>query len=78
MVDIGIKSEDGIGVIKGAEELAANLVHSGLVELEIVPRLSVREHIPSQSIGAVSVESLERIHRVAQSLRHLVAILIED
>ena len=76
-VDIGIKGENRIRVVEGSEELAANLVHPGLVELQVIPRLCVREHIPAKGIGAIGIESLERIHCIAKSLRHLLTLLIE-
>ena len=76
-VDVGIKREERVGVVESAEELAADLVNTGLVETQVVPRLGIRKHIPAESVGAVLVEFLERIHGIAEALAHLVAVLVE-
>ena len=76
-VDICVQREERVRVVQGAEELAANLVHAGLVELEVVPGLGVGEHVPAKGIGPISIQSPERIHGVAEPLGHLVAVLVQ-
>ena len=78
LVDVGIKREHRITVIERAEELAADLDDTRLVELEVIPGLGVGEHIPAQGIGAVGVKRLERIDGVAETLGHLVTVLVKD
>ncbi len=38
-VDVGVEGEERVGVVERAEKLAAHLVHTLAVELEVVPRL---------------------------------------
>ena len=37
-VDVGVEAEERVGVVEGAEELAAHLVDTCGVKLEVVPR----------------------------------------
>ena len=76
-VDVGVEGEEGVGVVERAEELAAHLVHAVAVELEVVPRLRVRNHVPPRGVGAVGREDVEGVDGIAQTLRHLVAVLVE-
>ena len=76
-VDVGIKREKAVRIVKRTEELAAHLVHTLDVELEIVPRLGVRDHVPAHGVRAVLLDHLERVDGVAQPLAHLVAVLVE-
>ena len=76
-VDVGIKREKAVRIVKRAEELAAHFVHALDVELKIVPRLGIRDHVPAHGVRAVLLNHLERIDGVAQPLAHLVAVLVE-
>ncbi len=76
-VHIGIESKETVCIVERAEELAAHLVHALGVELEVIPRTGVGEHIPAHRVGTVLVECSKRIHRIAQPFRHLVAVLIQ-
>ena len=67
-LDVRVQREEGVGVVQGAEELAAHFVHAVLVELEVVPRLSVGQHVPAEGVGAVTVQRVERVHGVAPFL----------
>ena len=77
-VYIGIKGEERIGIVKGSEELPPHLIHPGLIELQVIPRLGIGQHIPPERIRAVFVQSLERIHGIPETLAHLVPVLVED
>ena len=76
-VDIGIEGEERVGVVERAEELTATLINAIDIELEVIPRLRVRDHIPARSVGAVLLEHIEWVDTVTEALRHLVTILIE-
>ena len=67
-VNVCIPCKEGVCVIQGAEELAADITHAALVKLEVVPGLCVGEHIPAEGIGPVIIQSLERIHGVSKAL----------
>ena len=60
------------------EELALDLGDAIRIEFEVVPRLGVRNHVPAGRVGPVLAQGLERINGIAQSLGHLLAVLIED
>ena len=77
-IDVGIQGEEIVGVVQRAEELSLNLGDAVRIEFEVVPRLSVGNHVPAGRVGAVLAQGLERIHGVAQSLGHLLAVLIQD
>ena len=76
-VHIGIKGKERICVVQRTEELPAYFIHASFIELEVVPWLGVREHVPSQCIRSVFIQSLERINCVPEPLAHLVSVLIE-
>ena len=61
-----------------AKKLALDLCDAVRIEFEVVPRLSVGNHVPTGRVGTVLTQRLERIYGVAQSLGHLLAVLIED
>ena len=67
-VNVCIPCKEGVSVIQGAEELAADIAHAALVKLEVVPGLCVCEHVPAEGIGPVIIQSLERIHGVSKAL----------
>ena len=76
-VHVGVEGEERVGVVERSEEFAAHFVDAVPVELEVVPRLRVGDHVPARRVGSVGVEHLERIDGVAQAFRHLVAVLVQ-
>ncbi len=76
-VDIGIKGKETVSIVERSEELALHFGDAFLVELEIVPRLRIDDHVPARGVGTVLVDGLERIHGVAQAFGHLVAVLVQ-
>ena len=76
-VHIGIESEEGVGVVQRSEELAAHLLHTVHVKLQVVPRRRVGNHIPAQGVRAILLDGREGVYRIAQALRHLVSVLVE-
>ena len=76
-IHVGIEGEEAIGVVEGAEELTADLVHTFWVELQVLPWAGVGEHVPAHRICSVLVECAEWINCVAKAFGHLVAVLIE-
>src|SRR6185437_517910 len=47
-------------------------------EAVAVPRLLGREEVPAEGVGAIAVEHLPGLDRVALGLGHLLALLVED
>ena len=76
-VNIGVQREKVVGVEQRAEEFALHFADAGLVELEVVPRGGVGDHVPAGRVGTVFVDDLERIDSVAQTFGHLVAVFVE-
>src|SRR6185312_6508823 len=60
------------------QELAQRLADRLQREAVAVPRLLGGEEVPAQRVGAVAVDDLPRLDRVAQRLGHLAAVLVED
>ena len=77
MIYISVKRKERIGVIEGAKEFTAHFIHAFRIELEVLPRAGVRQHIPAYGIGTVGIECAERIDGIAETFGHLVAVLIE-
>ena len=75
---IGIESKETVGVIEGAEELAAHLIDSFGVELKVLPWAGVGEHIPAHGVGAIGIECPKGIDGIAEAFGHFVAVFIED
>src|SRR5690606_7599380 len=59
------------------EKLTAYLLNAFLVKLEVVPRSCIADHVPACGVGAVFFDGFERIYGIAQTLGHLVAILVK-
>ena len=67
LVDVGVQGEEGVGVVEGAEELAAHLVDASLVKLQVVPWLRVGDHIPTHGIGTVFLDGTKRVDGITQT-----------
>ena len=52
--------------------------HTIHIKFEVVPRLCVGDHIPSNGIGPIFGHGFERIDGVAEAFAHLVAVFIEN
>ncbi len=76
-VDVGVEREETVGVVECTEKLTAALIHTVGVELQVIPRLRVGEHVEAHGVGAIFVDHLEWVGDVAHMLRHLVALGIE-
>ena len=76
-IHIGIKGEEAIRIIQRSEELTADLIHAFGVELQILPRTRVGQHIPAHGVGAILRQRAKRINRVTQAFRHLSTLLIQ-
>ena len=76
-IDIGIQGKETVGVVKGAEQFAAHLVNSFHVKFKVVPRLAVGNHIPAGGIRTLFLQGLEGVNAIAQTFRHLVAVLVK-
>ena len=77
LVDVGIQGEEGVGVVEGAEELAAHFVDTSFVEFQVVPRLRVGNHVPTHGVGTILLDGTERVDGIAQAFGHLVAVLVK-
>ena len=76
-VEVGVGGKEFIGVVERAEELTDDVRDALLVELQVVPRAGVGNHVPPDGIGAVLADGAEGIDGIAQSLRHLGAVLVK-
>ena len=76
-IDIGIEREEAISIVERTEELTTYLIDALNIEFQVIPRLRVRDHIPTNCISTILIHNLERIDGVTQTLRHLVTVLIE-
>ena len=72
-VHVGIEGKEAIGVIEGAEELTAHLIHTFGIELEVLPRSRIGHHVPPNSVCSVGIECAEGIHGITQTFGHLIA-----
>ena len=77
LINIGVKGKEGVGVVQSSKELATHFINACLVKLQVVPRLRVGDHIPTHGVGTVFLDDAERVDGVAQTFRHLVAVLVE-
>jgi hypothetical protein len=78
VVHICIEGKERVGVEEGSEKLAAGLLHTIYIKLQVIPGSGIGNHIPAQRVGTELFDGLERINRIPQPLRHLVAILVEN
>ncbi len=67
-VDIGIERHEGVCVVDCGEELARRLLHTLVVEFQVIPRRRVGNHIPAHRVGAIGLDCIKRIHGVAETL----------
>ena len=77
MIYIGIECKESICVIERSEELTAYFIHAFGVELEVLPRTGIGQHIPAYGVSSVFVQCTERIYRIAQTFGHLIAVLVK-
>ena len=77
-VDVGIHREERIRLNEFAEECAARFEHTFCVELQIVPRRRVGNHVPAHGIGAVFLDCAEGIDGIAQTLRHFLTVFVQN
>ena len=77
-IDVGIECKELVGIEERAEEFAAHFYYAFWVELEVVPRRSICNHIPTERIGTISLDGAKGIDSIAQALRHLLAVLGKD
>ncbi len=77
-VHVGVERKKSVGVVKGSEELALHLGDAVGVKLEVVPGLCVGQHVPAQGVAAVLRHRLKGVDGVAEALRHLLAVLVEN
>ena len=77
-VRVGVRDEERVDVPEGQQELANDLVEGLERHPTIRPRRPVREEEPAERVGAVTIEDLERVDAVAERLRHLPAVGVED
>ena len=78
VVGVGVQHVEAVGVPQLEHELAHRLADRLQREAVAVPRLLGGEEVPAQRVGAVAVDDLPRLDRVAQRLGHLAAVLVED
>ena len=72
-----IQGQEVVGVVQGSEELPLHLPDARHVELEVVPRLGVGDHVPAGGVRPVFGQRLEGVHRVAKALGHLLAVFVQ-
>ena len=77
VIHIRIEGEEAISVIERSEELTTHFIDTFWIKLEVLPRAGVGKHIPAHGIGSVGIECTKRIDGIAETFRHLIAVLIE-
>ena len=76
-IDVGVEREKIIGVEQRSEKSPLHLANALNVEFEVVPRLSVRNHVPARGIGPIGVERFEGVNGIPLALRHFLAVFVE-
>ena len=76
-VDICIHCKEAVCLVKLAEERTDYLLHTLLVEAEVIPRSRVCNHVPTECVATVVLDCIEWVYRIAKTLRHLVTVLVK-
>ncbi len=77
-IHVGVHRQEAVGLLQLAEESSAHLLHALLVELQVVPGLRVGEHIPAQSVASILLNGGKGVNGIAQTLRHLLPVLVQN
>ena len=78
VVNVCIHCKERVSLIEFTEEGARNFLDTLFVKLQIVPRRSIGNHIPTQGVRAIFSNRLKRIYGIAEALRHFITVLIQD
>ena len=76
-VDVGVEGEERVRVQQSTEELPLNFRDAGGVEQLRFPRGARHHQVPAGGVCAVLGDYLERIHRIAAGLGHLLSLLVQ-
>ena len=68
---VGVRHEERIHVPEREHELAHDLVQHVVADPARFPRRAARDHEPAQRVGALTIQHVPRVERVAERLRHL-------
>ena len=74
MVYIGIQSEETVGIVEGSEKFTFYLVDTRHVEFQIIPRLRVSNHIPTQWVRSISGYRRKRIYCIPEPFGHFITL----
>ena len=77
VVHVRIQCKESVGVIERAEELTAHFIHSFGIELKVLPRAGVSQHVPTNGVSTICIQCSKRIDGITQTFGHLVTVLIE-
>ena len=75
---VRVGDEERVDVPQRQQELPHDLVEDLVADAARGPRRAVREHEPAQRVGALAVERLPRVEDVAERLRHLAAVGVDE
>ena len=77
-IDVGVTGEEAVDVGHRHEQLAPGFDNAGVRVLGAVPGGRGRHQIPAHGIGAMLVQGLEGVDRVALGLGHLLALGVQQ
>ncbi len=76
-IQIRIKRKESIGILKCSEEPSLYFAYSFNIEFEVVPRVCVRNHVPTCGIRTKVVDRFKWVDGIAQTFRHFIAAFVE-
>ncbi|MNY40890.1 hypothetical protein D3C86_1756670 [compost metagenome] len=76
-VEIRIQCKEIVGIHQRSEELALHLADPVDIEFQVIPRLCIGDHIPACRVRSVLSQRRKRVHSIAKTFRHFVAVLIK-
>ena len=76
VINIGIQHKECVGIPQRPDELALSLHYRLAVEAVGQPRGGIDIEIPADRVGAVGLQRLKGIDRVALGFTHLLAVLV--
>ena len=76
VINIGIQHKECVGIPQRPDELALSLHYCLAVEPVGQPRGGVDVEIPADRVGAVGLQRLKGVNRVALGFTHLLAVLV--
>ena len=76
-IHVGIHGKEAVRLVELRKECAARVLDAFFVELQVVPRLRICNHVPAQWVAAILADGLEGVNGIAEALGHLQPVLVE-